>query len=239
MDTKKSLIQLIEMIRKMKQELLDNLTDEERAEMGTLELWSAKDLVVHLVYWRKQNLKNIETELAGQSREPGPDFDFNHINDRVFNEKKDCTWAEVLKDDQDSYTSYIEMIASISEEDLVTRDRFPTPGGRPLISNILGVECWHSVWHMSDFHLKRSRLADANAMQNEFTDQVVKFPGWDALGNYNLACYYSVSGQSSKAFAPLAESFRLNPELIEYSHKDIDLDPLRSLPDFKALLEMV
>ena len=56
-----------------------------------------------------------------------------------------------------------------------------------------------------------------------------------SLALYNLACFYATTGQHDRALSSLPEALQLNPDLIEWSKKDADLDSLRNDPAFGDL----
>ena len=59
---------------------------------------------------------------------------------------------------------------------------------------------------------------------------------WRGTTKYNLACYYALEGDVQAAIGILTEAFELNPKLLPWAEQDTDLDSLRALEEFKALL---
>ena len=58
------------------------------------------------------------------------------------------------------------------------------------------------------------------------------------LLHYNLACYWSLARNASKALDELALSLTLDPSLSRLIPSESDFDPLRDYPDFHRLLEL-
>jgi uncharacterized Ntn-hydrolase superfamily protein len=55
---------------------------------------------------------------------------------------------------------------------------------------------------------------------------------------YDLACYYSLSGQTGKALKTLEQAIALSPEFKQMAREDRDLEALRNEDAYKLLLEM-
>ncbi len=58
-----------------------------------------------------------------------------------------------------------------------------------------------------------------------------------AWNYYNLACLHSVNGSSKKALEWLEKALQKGMQDIEHMKVDSDLDPIRNLPEFKALMK--
>ncbi len=57
----------------------------------------------------------------------------------------------------------------------------------------------------------------------------------EPLPHYNLACYWSLAGNPSRALVELDNALALDPELLARVACESDFDPIRSHPDFKRL----
>jgi tetratricopeptide (TPR) repeat protein len=57
----------------------------------------------------------------------------------------------------------------------------------------------------------------------------------EPLLHYNLACYWSLAGNSSKALDELASALELDPNLRSLIPNEQDFDKLRGNPDFERL----
>ena len=55
---------------------------------------------------------------------------------------------------------------------------------------------------------------------------------------YNLACYYSLSGEKDEALSWLGRAFRMDRKLLKLIADETDFDPLRGDADFQHLLEL-
>jgi Flp pilus assembly protein TadD len=61
----------------------------------------------------------------------------------------------------------------------------------------------------------------------------------EALLHYNLACYLSLAGDKEKALEHLSQALNLDPDYRHLIDSESDFDPLRSDPDFQALLGII
>jgi tetratricopeptide (TPR) repeat protein len=59
----------------------------------------------------------------------------------------------------------------------------------------------------------------------------------DALIRYNLACYWSLAGGKRQTLSYLEQALALDPNYRRLVDHEPDFDPLRSDPDFQAVLE--
>ncbi len=58
----------------------------------------------------------------------------------------------------------------------------------------------------------------------------------EAILHFNLACYWSLSGDAKTALKYLTRSFDIDPAYRELVRNETDLDPIRDLPDFQSLI---
>ena len=57
------------------------------------------------------------------------------------------------------------------------------------------------------------------------------------MANYNLACYYALSGRNEEAMVYLKQALENNDSIKEWAREDTDLDSLRNEPGFEFLVE--
>src|SRR5579883_2089465 len=75
------------------QAFVDGLSDEERAAVGEITHWSAKDNIAHMAFWIGE--MNADFAAIRRSEEPSGSEDiFQPINERVFTEWQMRSWDE-------------------------------------------------------------------------------------------------------------------------------------------------
>jgi TolB-like protein/Flp pilus assembly protein TadD len=88
-------------------------------------------------------------------------------------------------------------------------------------------------------------LYGANALANlgererslEWAERVLRAETDDALVLYNIACFYSIAGEKDKAITALEKSYEAGLADPEWMEQDSDLDALRDMVRYQALVE--
>ena len=120
---KPALVALIVETRRIQRDLIASLTDAQRAESGTIDHWTLKDLITHMTFWTEASVRNQQLVLRG---EPLPDLDnFQQHNERVFEAHRDQPWPEVITASEASYDGLLTLLDGYSEAQLAAVDGFP------------------------------------------------------------------------------------------------------------------
>jgi tetratricopeptide (TPR) repeat protein len=236
MQLKTKLIELIRRAAEEEQLFGASLTDEDRTVPGALERWSAKDLMAHLATWKEWAAHNLEMAARGET--PPHVDDLDQVNADTFERNRHRPWSEVLAVWQRAQDSLVERLNALSEADLTSIQYFPWQDGRPLWRLIAGNSYAHPITHLAQYYAEHGRVAYANQIQAEAADLLAQLddsPAWQGILSYNLACHYALVGEKEKAMAGLRRALGLNPELIEWSKQDPDLDSLRQEATYQAL----
>jgi tetratricopeptide (TPR) repeat protein len=232
-DLKTRLIQLLELSRSFRQQLLADLDPAERSANGAWEDWSLKDELAHVIAWQLNSLARITALIYA---EPVPQFDdYETINQSIYQTNRDRTLAEIVAEGDRAYADFVRLIESLSEEDLGQPARFSDQERRSLAAQIMGNGYEHPIFHYADFYRRRGDLAKATHLHEASVAAVADLPDWYGTARYNLACFYALSGQREKALHELGEALQLRPDLLEWSKQDTDLVSLREDPSYQAL----
>jgi hypothetical protein len=227
------LLDLVGEVRRVQRELTAELTDVQRAELGTSDHWTLKDLIAHLTFWTESSIHIQQLVLAG---EPLPDLDnYQQHNDRVFQERHDLSWSEVIAASEAVYEALLTLVGSYSEAQLAGLDGFPK-SQRTLWSRISG-NCQHNLVHFSEYCIEhgdpvRAIAIQAGAVENS---RRIADPRSAGYAVYNLACMYARTGDSANAVALLPDALKAAPDLFDWSKEDPDLMSLHGLPAYEAL----
>ncbi len=57
--------------------------------------------------------------------------------------------------------------------------------------------------------------------------------------HYNLACYWSLAGNSTMSLRYLAQSLQLDPSYRSLIADEPDFDPIRDLPEFQSIVDVI
>jgi tetratricopeptide (TPR) repeat protein len=233
---KSRLLALVYRAHAQEHTMVDELSEAEREAMGTFKLWSAKDVIAHIAAWKHRQAIRLT---AVQHGEIPPAFDdVDEFNAYNFELHKLRTWNEVLADQQRSFSELADATDDFSEKDLLDTQSFELLKNKPLWWGVAVNGYMHPLAHVANYYYERGNIEKANLLQETVAGELEQLdPSASRRGTvrYNLACYYATTGQVEKALPLLGEAFQLNPDLIEWSHHDSDLDGLRQEPAFQAL----
>jgi hypothetical protein len=206
------------------------------ARRGTLEDWSGKDLIAHMNSWKLYLGENLQALADGNpAREPLED---DEENAATFEKYAAKGWEEVLAMVDRANGLLQSQVEQLSSSQLEAEDLFPWEGSRPLWRVITSTGYTHPYIHMIEHSRKvgdMSRAARLNETMPKDLMPLDDSPAWQGIVKYNLACHYSQTGEPEKAVAELKSSLEMNPELVEWSKQDSDLDPIRTLPEYHAI----
>ena len=232
---------LSDLLRTMRDEVLDfdgRLNDEQRAETGLPDAWSAKDEVAHCMVWAGRTLDDIQAAAAGEPTPEPESDDFSEENRIVFERHRDDTWEQVKKMVEGTYGRAIAFVDGKAESDLLAH---PEGLEYPVWREIAGSYISHTMFHIWEYLEKHGYASEIPGIFGEqFFERVIALhddPGWRGTAYYNLACQDALNGNSEQAIAYLSQALHYNPNLIEWSQQDSDLDSLRELDAFKALYD--
>lgn len=228
---------LMDFLKLIKNEIADfeqGLTEKQKEEKGSLEKWSAKDTLSHLVFWGNHFNSQAEKAKSGEKVPLAGDY-LDQVNDGVLIEHMEQPFSEALIELKKSFQKSTEIIRSFSADELNDKENFEYLNGHTLIFCALGTFGWHITHHISDFYVKNEQIEKAIKFQEKYTMKLRDFPAWEANAIYNLACFFAQIGNKEKAINNLKTAFIIRPDLIEWAKNDTDLDPLRKDLDFKAL----
>jgi hypothetical protein len=236
MGTKEKVLDLIEHTYQEKHAFMQSLTDAQRALVGTSQQWSAKDILAHVVVWQERVIDNHQAALRGVT--PPTYDDFNHENELIFQAHRDDSWDDMRHKVENVHHKQVAWLQAMTEDDLTNPACFPWLNNRPLWGRVIGNSVIHPLLHFAEFYANHGQRDYATQLQESLVAPLLALsdsPAWRASTLYNLACYYSLAGLKDKAIAQLAEALPLDPNLIEWSKQDTDLNALRDDPAYQAL----
>jgi len=235
-ERKMLLLDLLQQAREMEMDFVDALPDQERARTGTLEDWSAKDIISHVAAWKARLADNLLA--VSEGRPPTGTEDLDRQNASFFEEHHHETWPEVLRVAAGAFQRFLAQVELLGEQNLGSCEIFPWQGERPLWRLIVGNGYIHPIAHMAEFHRNRGNREQAGEMIGQMSRSMAGLDegsAWQGAVKYNLACHYSLLGDAAKAIHELRESLVLNPALVDWSKQDPDLDAIRSEPGYQAI----
>lgn len=223
-----SLLRLLRQARQAELTWMDTLSEAERKVDGTLEQWSAKDLLAHITAWKERGAENLARAQRGETRSQPNSIE--ELNEEIFTTSQDRSWQDVRDQAERAFTALVAQVeqhpekAFANQEDIVWQTM--ACGGK------------HPYRHIAEFSLQQGNVEQATSLYEELIEGMRHMPlPPQELGRarYQFACFYATTGQIAKAIEELSQAQQLEPRAVEWLKQDNTLDALRSLPAFQAL----
>ena len=214
---------------------LSSMSEEARKATGTVDDWSPKDVLAHVVHWDLMMAKDIADR---ESKEPDLDEDYNRTNARIWERYKDNSWQEIENRIDQTHETMKANLLELEEDDLVDPERFEWLNGRALWAAIASTNFYHALQHVALLYADQGDLSCANKIQEQAAKQQKRLSDsddWRGTVLYNLGCHYAVTGQEEAAIDMIKAALVLYPVLSNWAPDDPDLESLRKDPDFLAL----
>ena len=224
-------------VRAEEQALWDSLSDEERNAAGEIDCWAPKDHLAHATFWTERLVTQLQAATGGEP--PQKIEDFQKTNEEVYEANKDRSWEDVFAWATEVSRQFRTALDAVTEEMLEAPVGPEGTGGRPLWQNVAFTGVYHPMHHLADVYLERGDFEGAESIQERVAEGMAALDegdSWQGSTWYNLACFYALHDKPQKALALLKTAMKRAPNLIEWSMQDVDLDSLRELPEFKAML---
>ena len=232
-----SLLALLDRARTAERSLIAGLNDAERGATGTVERWSAKDLIAHLTNWQTYLASLLSAVMSGATPEmPGPTI--NEANARFFAENQAKSWETVLVESEQAIARVSGLLPQLSDEDLTTRGRYSWRRGGSLGPAVVRPLYWHPMLHLAEFYTQRGEAAALETVRQDLAQTADELaPAPELRGNtlYTLANSCAAGGRLAEALPVLLEALSLAPDMVPWSKREPVFAPLRPDPAYTAL----
>ena len=232
---------LIELVRRGHAELVrfaDNLSEEERQKIGEGDQWTARDLLSHVVEWRRSNTEDMNAYDRGEAVTATQDEDAENAARMAKYRTK--SWDEVRQAVDQTQTAILALVERLTDEQLNDPQRYPFLNGRPAWRSVMSDSFMHPLAsHLRPWYLQHGQGEYASHLAEEEARLLIELddePDWQGMTIYNLACHYALLGEKEKALEKLETGLRLNPGLADYSRQDSDFASLHGSPEFEAVV---
>ena len=234
---KEKLLKLVADVHVEEQTLWASLSSEERNACGEIDCWGPKDYLAHSTFWTERLVTQLQAAAGGEP--PKKIDDFQETNEEVYDAYKDRNWEDVLAWATEVNDQLQSMLDSLSEEKLQDSEGPEGAGGQPLWQNVAVTGIYHPLHHVADVYLQRGDFSSAQVFMERVAEDMAMLDGgdtWQGSMQYNLACFFALHDKPRQALDILEITFKRAPTLVEWSKQDTDLDSLRELPEFQAML---
>ncbi len=236
MASKQKILDLIEQGYAQEEAFIADLSDEERATAGTLETWSAKDVIAHSAAWKAFIADVIANARHGTP--PAPQADDDTVNAAFYAASQDKSWEQVIADADYAKNALAAQTRALTEAELNDPAWIGTTRSRPIWDRIVDDGFIHPFDHIIDYYRKRGqpdRAAQLNEAMLRTLLQLDDSPLWQGAQTYNLACHFALLGDDDQALALLKNALTLDPDLAAWSKEDADLASLHADPRYQTL----
>jgi hypothetical protein len=148
--TKQELLHDIETEYRLLKQLIGGLSPQELVLPGVCHEWSAKDVLAHLVEWKKMFLGWYKEGLrGGNPRTPAEDVKWTQLpilNARIYRKWKDEPARVILAEFESTYQEMLALARAIPEEELFRKQRYPWLRVWPLARWIAAQTSSHYRW---------------------------------------------------------------------------------------------
>ena len=234
MSIKDQVLRILERSRKTELKFIATLTEEQKADPGTYENWTAKDNIAHANYWEDVRGARIVAFLAGEELQPLPQFE--RANAECYERFAYSSWDEVQAFADVAHKQVVEVVRRMDEEALsgpsTEREE------RKLWDEIVGIAYSHKLNHYSQFYQDHGQQEEAGQLWSEWVELVSPLdegPEWQGNVHYNAACSLTLAGDTEGALVELRKGLELRPSSKAWSRLDSDLESLHNLPEYKEL----
>jgi tetratricopeptide (TPR) repeat protein len=218
------------------QALWDRLSAEDKAQPSSLEPWAAKDLIGHLTGWRMRYAELLAALARGEI--PARFENVEDINLDFFHHYQPQSFEEIQAEYLAANQSLLKAFDALDETLLNNPDLVEWMSGRTLWNYIAFTEYWHPMDHQLKWLVEQGQSDQANSLQARILEEMSSLDeseAWQGTNLYNDACYEALFGDRDLAVQILEKALSLNPELVEWSKQDSDLDSLREMKAFKSI----
>ena len=148
--TKQELLDSIESEYRLLKQTIQGLAEEEMKLPGVCHKWSPKDVMAHLVEWKKMFLGWYERGLhGGTPRRPADDLNWGQLpalNERIYQKWKTASLRKVLRELEATYQQMLDLTRSLPEDQLFRKELYPWMRIWPLSMWIAANTSSHYRW---------------------------------------------------------------------------------------------
>lgn len=147
---KQELLESIQHARELLENKFSKLTPRQTVWPGSMDDWSAKDILAHLVDWEQRFIGWYKAGLRGEVPEtPAPGMTWRELpklNHEGFEQHKDETLDNVLEQFERSYLEVLGIVKGMTEEEIFEPKYYDWTGDSSLLPWIAANTSSHYNW---------------------------------------------------------------------------------------------
>ncbi len=148
--TKKELLESIRTTRELLEKKFSKLSPKQMVWPGSMDDWSVKDILAHLVDWEQRFIGWYKAGQRGETPEtPAPGFSWRELpklNQVGFEQHKNETLENVLERFEKSYLEILELVKGMKEQEIFETRYYEWTGNSSLLTWIAANTSSHYNW---------------------------------------------------------------------------------------------
>jgi hypothetical protein len=161
--TKQELLESIRASRELLEKKFSKLTPEQMVWPGSMDDWSVKDILAHLVDWEQRLINWYQAGLRGEvPHTPAPGMtwrDLPELNRQGYERHKNESLEEVMEQFEASYRQILSLVQGMSEREIFEPGVHEWTGNYPLLTWIAANTSSHYNWARRNIKTRVIRLA--------------------------------------------------------------------------------
>jgi len=238
MSIKTQLIQLAEVIHQEEIKYIDSLSEAEKNQIGIVDDWSVKDMLVHISVWKAIMAERLAGRDSFEDIQIHPDFE--DTNTEIYEKYKAVTWPETEQLVRSCHNELIAGIDRLAVDDIMSKDRYTWQNDQVLWQRIYDTDIIHPALHISERYIRRGEVEPARELIESVSEKALELSeedNWKGAQYYNIACYHALAGDREAALEKLKTAFPLRSDLVPWAQQDSDLESLWEDDEFLALIQ--
>ena len=238
MSIKTQLISLAKVVHQEELKYLDSLSDDEKNQIGRVDDWSVKDMLVHISVWKGIMAERLAGRDGFEDLQIHPDFE--DTNTEIYEKYKSLTWSGIDNLVKSCHDALIAGIDRLGEDDFMRNDLFSWQDDQVLWQQIYGTDIIHPALHISERYIRRGEVEPAQELIESVSEKALELSdedAWKGAQHYNIACYHALAGDKDAALEKLKTAFPLRADLVPWAQQDTDLESLWEDAEFQSLLK--
>jgi len=130
--------------------LIALLSDTQRDTEFVFDNRTARDIVAHVYAWQLLELDWYTEGMKGNKPQiPAPGYTFKDspaLNEKLFQEYKDITWADLLKAFTKSHNQLLAIVKKHTEDELFTKKKYSWTGSSNMAVYLRSALWSHYIW---------------------------------------------------------------------------------------------
>jgi hypothetical protein len=152
--------------------MIDFLPADEKARVGAINHWSAKDELTHLVFWLETFAANTLAQREGRALIDTRDY--LRLNDEAWVERHDWSWEATESGLAAAFAQIERSIAGLTPEQFIDPAAFSWEAPRPFLYTLIYDLVDHPMLHFAGLYRRLAGQSELDAATQRMTDVLLR-----------------------------------------------------------------